>query len=397
MMSFKTTQKCCYIGYIVQAVSINFLPLLFVMFQNLYNLSYTLIGTLVFVNFITQLFVDIVSVFYIDKIGYRKSAVASQFFCTAGFILLTILPDVMPPYFGLCIGVILYSIGAGLIEVVINPIIAGLPEECEGNFVLTHSFYCWGQLSVVLATTVALKLFGDESWKLISCFWGIIPFVNGLLFIKTPITSPMAAEKRRDVKSLFKSKMFIAIVILMICAGGSELAMAQWASTFAQKALGVDKMIGDIFGPCLFAFFMGIGRLIYGIYEKRLDFRKYSTICCLLCIICYAAAAISKNPFISLSGCAMCGFAISTLWPGVVELASKVFPDGGGAMYSAVAIFGDVGCSAAPFITGIIASMKIWGENGLRAGLLSNMIYPLIFILIISRMRKKAFCNKSVT
>ena len=388
MINFKTTQKCCYIGYIVQAVSINFLPLLFVMFQNMYNLSYTLIGTLVFVNFITQLLVDIVSVFYLDKIGYRVSAVASQFFCTAGFFLLTILPEIMPPYLGLCIGVILYSIGAGLIEVVINPIIAGLPEECEGSFVLTHSFYCWGQLGVVLATTVALKIFGEGSWKLISCFWGVIPFINGLLFIKTPITPTAPSKKRRGVKSLFESRVFLAILILMICAGGSELAMAQWASTFAQKALGVDKMIGDLFGPCLFAFFMGIGRLIYGIYEKRLNFIKYSTVCCILCILCYALAAISENPFISLAGCAVCGFAISTLWPGVVELSSKVFSDGGGAMYSSIAIFGDVGCSAAPFITGIIASMKIWGESGLRIGLLSNMIYPLIFILTITRMSK---------
>ena len=388
-MNFKTTQRCCYTGYIVQAVAINFLPLLFVIFQNAYNLSYALIGTLVSVNFVTQLVVDIVSVFFLDKIGYRKSAVASQFFCAGGFVLLSFLPDIMPPYLGLCVGVMIYSAGAGLIEVVINPIIAGLPRDCGGNFVLTHSFYCWGQLSVVLATTVALRIFGEVSWKLISCLWAIIPLINGLIFIKTPMAPPIAEERRENVFSLFKNKTFIAILLLMICAGGSELAMAQWASTFAQNALGIDKMLGDLLGPCLFAFFMGIGRLVYGLYEKRMNFKLYSIATCVLCALCYALASISKNPFISLAGCALCGYAISTLWPGTVELAAKKFPDGSGAMYSAIAIFGDIGCSVAPFITGLVASMSFWGENALRAGLFVNIIYPIAFILLISGLMKK--------
>lgn len=388
-MNFKTTQRCCYIGYVVQAVAINFLPLLFVIFQNQYKLSYALIGTLVAVNFLTQLCVDIFSVFFLDKIGYRKSAVISQLSCTVGFILLAILPDIMPAYLGLCIGVIFYSVGAGLIEVVINPVIAGLPEECGKNFVLTHSFYSWGQLLVVLFTTVALRIWGVTSWKIISVFWAILPLVNGLIFLKTPISPPIPKEKRRGVRSLFKNKTFVAILILMVCAGGSELAMAQWASTFAQNALGVDKILGDIFGPCLFAFFMGIGRLIYGLYEKRMNFRLCSIFSATLCILCYILAAFSKNPFVSLAGCAFCGFAISTLWPGTVELAAKKFPEGSGAMYSAVAIFGDVGCSLAPFITGLISSMNVWGENALRAGLAVNIIYPIIFIVIITRLLKK--------
>lgn len=388
-MNFKTTQRCCYTGYIVQAVAINFLPLLFVIFQNKYNLNYALIGTLVSVNFITQLVVDIISVFFLDRIGYRKSAVASQLFCACGFILLPFLPEILPPYMGLCLAVMIYSIGAGLIEVVINPIIAGLPEECSGNFVLTHSFYSWGQLAVVLVTTVALRIFGETSWNVISCCWATIPLINGLIFIKTPMVPSVAAEKRESTVSLFKNKTFIAILLLMICAGGSELAMAQWSSTFAQNALGVDKMLGDILGPCLFAFFMGIGRLIYGLYEKRMNFKLCSTVTCALCVLCYVAAAISRNPFVSLAGCALCGYAISTLWPGTVEIAAKKFPEGSGAMYSAIAIFGDIGCSTAPFITGLIASMNIWGENALRAGLIFNIIYPIGFIIIIGRLMRR--------
>ncbi len=388
-MSYKTTQRCCYIGYLVQAMVINFAPLLFVIFQNTYGISYALIGLLIFINFLTQLAADIFSVPMLKFIGYRGSAVISQLLCTAGFILLGILPDVMNPYVGICIATIIYSIGAGLIEVVINPIIAGLPPECEGSFVLTHSFYSWGQLGVVLVTTLLLKVFGSNSWRVISAVWGIIPFLNGLVFLKTPITPPSENKKREGVQHIFKSKTFAAILILMICAGGSEVAMAQWASLFAQNALGIDKALGDLLGPCLFAFFMGMGRLIYGIYEKRMNFRLCSIASALLCILCYVAAALSKNPYISLAGCSLCGLAISILWPGTVALAANKFPEGDGAMYSAIAVFGDVGCSAAPFITGLIASMKLWGENGLRAGLAVNIVYPIIFIAIINRLIKK--------
>ena len=385
-MSFKTTQRCCYVGYIVQATVINFLPLLFVIFKNEYNLTYALLGTLVSVNFITQLFVDIVSVFFLERIGYRKSAVAANLFSAAGLALLAFLPDIMPPFLGVCIGTVLYSVGGGLIEVVINPIISGLPEECGGNFVLTHSFYSWGQLSVVLFTTIALRIFGENSWNIISLCWALIPLINGIVFIKTPIAPPVA-EKERGKISIFGNKTFLAMLILMICAGGSEIAMAQWASTFAQDALGVDKAVGDLMGPCLFAFFMGIGRLFYGINQDKINYRRFMTANCILCIICYLAAALSQNPFVSLAGCAVCGFAISTMWPGVIEFAAKNFPSGGGAMYSAIAIFGDIGCSVAPFLTGLVASMSLWGENALRVGLGINIIYPLGFIVTLMSIR----------
>lgn len=388
-MTFKTTQRCCYVGYIVQAAIINFAPLLFVIFQNTYKLSYFLIGALVFINFFTQLILDVLSMLFLDKIGYRKSAVISQICAAAGLVLLPILPEVMNPYIGLSIAVIIYSIGAGLIEVVINPIIAGLPEECSPNFVLTHSFYCWGQLSVVLLTTLALRVFGSESWRVISMLWALVPLLNGLVFIKTPISPPPAEEKRESVISLFKNKTFLALLIMMICAGGSELAMSQWASTFAQNALGVDKTIGDLMGPCLFAFFMGIGRTLYGIYESKINYKMFTAINCILCVICYSAASLSHNAYISLAGCALCGFAISTLWPGTLELASKSFPDGSGAMYGAIAIFGDVGCSVAPFLTGLVASMSVWGENALRAGLFMNVIYPILFIMVLGKLVRR--------
>lgn len=388
-MTFKTTQRCCYIGYVVQALVINFAPLLFVIFQNQYNIGYAKIGALVFITFLTQMAVDAFSMLFLDKIGYRRGVVISHFCAAAGFVMMAVLPEIMHPYTALCLSVVTYSIGAGLIEVVINPIVEGLPQDCRANLVLTHSFYCWGQLSVVLLTTLALKIFGVNSWNVIAAFWALLPLINGLVFIKTPIAPLPPKEKRERVTSLFKSKTFIALLIMMICAGGSELAMSQWASTFAQNALGVDKTVGDLMGPCLFAFFMGVGRTIYGLFENKINYKVYSIFCCVLCALCYIVAALSKNAFLSLFGCALCGFAISTLWPATVEHAARKFPDGSGAMYGAVAIFGDIGCSVAPFVTGLVASMPLWGENGLRAGLLVNIIYPIGFILLINGLVKK--------
>ena len=389
MKNYKLTKNCCYIGLIVQALAINFLPLLFVAFKNDYNLSYALIGTLVSVNFVTQICVDVFSVFFIDKIGYKPAVLTAHFCCAAGFVLLAILPEIINPFMGLCISVIIFSIGAGLVEVVVNPIMAMLPKEVGSNLVLLHSFYCWGQVGVVLLTTIALYLFGTDTWNIIAVLWAILPLINGLLFIKAPVTALCRNERREKVSSLFANKTFIAILILMICAGGSELAMAQWASAFAQNALGIDKTMGDLLGPCLFALFMGIGRLIYGLYEKRMNFKHYSALSSVLCIACYVTAALSQNPYAALAGCALCGFSISTFWPGVVELANKKFPTGGGAMFSAVAIFGDIGCSVAPFITGVIASMSVFGENAFRMGMLFNIIYPLGFIFIISTLMRK--------
>ena len=266
---------------------------------------------------------------------------------------------------------------------------ASVPDG-RGEIIFLHSFYSWGQLLTVLLTTLIIKLFGSDAWGYISLFWGAIPFCNALAFFKAPINEPEETQKRDKIVGFFKSKAFICIAVLMICAGGSELAMSQWASTFAQNALGVDKLTGDLLGPCLFAVFMGIGRTIYGVKADKLNYRLHMSISSVLCIVCYVVAAFAKNPYAALLGCAVCGYAISIMWPGVVQIAAKLFPSGSGAMYGSIAIFGDVGCSIAPFITGIIASVSVLGENSLKAGLISNIIYPLGFLLIVSKLLKKS-------
>jgi len=392
-MTYNTTRKCCYAGYFVQAVNLNFLPLLFVIFQEQFNLSYAQIGVLISLNFAVQIVVDVLSVFIVDKIGFRISAVLSQLLSALGLMLLPVLATCMDAHFiGIVIATSLYSIGAGLIEIVNNPIIATLPKEENesGNkLIILHSFYCWGQLLTVLISTVALRVFGESSWGYISVFWGLVPFINGLFFLKTPIMPPQLTEKNKNLGVLLKNKTFIIILVLMICAGGSELAMAQWASAFAQKALGVDKIVGDLLGPCLFAFFMGIGRTVHGLYGEKLNFRLNMCINCVLCALCYAAAVFSKNAYVALAGCALCGYAISIMWPGVVSLSADKVGGGSGSAYGVIAIFGDIGCSFATFVTGVIASMSIWGSNGLKAGLFVNIIFPIVFLFAFLKLTQK--------
>ena len=375
-------------GYAVQALTINFAPLLFIIFKNTYNISYALIGVLAAMNFITQMVVDIISVFFLDRVGYRKSVVMSQLFCAAGLILLPILPNIMPPYIGICIATIMYSIGAGLIEVGINPIISGIPEEYGKNIMLTHSFYSIGHLLTVLVTTAVIKIFTANSWIVIAPLWAIIPLTNGLFFLKVPINEPDIAKKRESIFPLLKNKTFLIILLMMMCAGASELTMSQWISAFAQNALGVDKFTGDLLGPCFFAFFMGAGRLSYAFFKKKINYTVFTQISCALCALCYLSAAISPNAIVALISCALCGFCVSTLWPGTVEAADEKFPKGSGAMYSAIAICGDIGGSVAPFITGLVASMSVLGDNAFKTGLGLNMVYPLILVVLVKALKK---------
>lgn len=383
-MTYQTTRKCCYAGYISQAVTINLAPLLFIIFRKTFGISYAQLGLLTLINFLTQLIVDVISAAFLDKISYRVSAVTSQLFCAVGLISLPALAQIEHHYLGLCLATVIYSIGAGLIEVVINPIMTAIPDdEGGGSLILLHSFYCWGQLAVVLITTVAIALFGESSWYIVAPCWGLLPLINAFFFVKTPIIEPIGESRQTDGKgddgdTLF-SRRFVLILVLMVCAGASEQPMAQWSSIFAQEALGVSKFIGDLLGPSLFALFMGIGRTIHGMYGKKLNFNLHVYINSLLCVLCYMAASLLKNPYAALMGCALCGYAISVMWPGIVTLAAEKFPNGGGAMYGAIAMAGDIGCSAAPYITGIVASMKVWGNNGLKAGMFVSIVYPIVY------------------
>ena len=378
----------CFIGYIVQAIVNNFLPLLFVTFQKTYSIPLTQITLLITLNFGIQLVIDMLSAGFVDKIGYRDSAIIAHVCSAAGLVLLTVLPEAFPdPFAGILIAVFIYAIGGGLIEVLISPILEACPtDNKEKAMSLLHSFYCWGHVGVVLISTLFFTLFGIENWKILAVCWAVVPAVNIILFAKAPIYSlHEEGETGLTLKQLFTRKVFWVMMLMMLCAGASEQAVSQWASTFAEQGLGVSKTIGDLAGPMSFAALMGLSRLLYGKFGDKLD--KFMRMSCLLCIAAYLCISLVPLPAVGLVGCAVCGFSVGIMWPGTFSKASAAVKGGGTALFAMLALAGDVGCSGGPTLAGFISGCF----NGeLRAGILAAIVFPVLLLIGIQLAKKLA-------
>ena len=386
--TYKTTVFACFVGYIVQAIVNNFAPLLFITFQNTYDIPLSQITLLVTINFGVQLTVDLISTLFVDKIGYRASIVLAQGFSAAGLILLTVLPEVMPPFAGILAAVIVYAIGGGIIEVLISPIMESCPtDNKEKAMSLLHSFYCWGHVGVVLISTAFFALCGIENWRYLAYAWALVPVINGFIFLKTPIAPLIAeGEKGMTLAELFKSKVFWLLVVMMVCSGASEQGVSQWVSAFAETGLGISKTAGDLAGPLTFATLMGISRAIYGKYGDKLNLEKFMSVSAVLCIFSYVLASLAPIPLLSLIGCAVCGFSVGLMWPGTFSRASATLRTGGTAMFALLALAGDLGCSAGPTLVGFVSDAV--GGN-LKAGILAAAVFPLVMVLCLVIGRKK--------
>ncbi len=385
---FRHTIAASYIGYITQAIVNNFIPLLFITFHEIYDISLEKLGLLVAVNFITQLIVDLISTKLADKVGYRVLVVAAHIFAVIGFITLTFLPDILPdPYIGLCFAIIIYAIGGGLTEVIISPIVEACPTEGKSAAMsLLHSFYCWGSVLVVLGTTLFFNFFGTENWRTAALLWAIIPLFNTFYFMLVPINTLNADGGGMKVRELLKSGTFRILALFMLCSGASELAMSQWASAFAESGLNVSKTVGDIMGPCFFAVLMGTSRVVHAKIGEKIKLETYLGASSLLCIISYLTASLSPIPVISLIGCGICGFSVGAMWPGTFSLATERCPKGGTAMFALLALAGDAGCSSGPALVGFISGAM---NDDIKLGLLSAIIFPLIFITGLLMTKKK--------
>lgn len=392
--NYKTTMYACFTGYIVQAIVNSFVPLLFVTFQKSYNIPLSKITLLITVNFVIQLIIDMLSAGFIDRIGYRASVIIAHICAVMGLGMLTFLPEIFEDHFiGIIISVVIYAIGGGLIEVLISPIIEACPtDNKESTMSLLHSFYCWGCTGVVLVSTIFFKIFGIENWKILTLILLIIPVVNIILFAKVPIYSlHEEGECGFTMRELFREKIFWILMLMMLCAGASEQAVSQWASTFAEQGLGVSKALGDLIGPMLFSVLMGISRLIYGRYGERMDldrFMRYSTI---LCIISYMCISLIRVPIIELIACGICGFSVGIMWPGTFSKASASIRRGGTVMFAMLALAGDLGCSGGPTLVGMVSSAL---DNNLRIGILSGIIFPVILIITLIIIKKVSVNNR---
>lgn len=391
--NYKKTLTACYLGFITQAIAANFAPLLFLKFHTAYHIPLGKIALISTVFYLTQLAVDIFCSFFVDRIGYRKCVVASELCAAAGLIGLAFLPDLLPsPLAGIIISVMIYAVGSGLIEVLGSPIVEACPfDHKEAAMSLLHSFYCWGSVGVILLSTAFFAVWGVDSWKWLACIWAVIPVYNIYNFATCPIEYTVEDGNGMKIGTLFQTPLFWMSIILMVCAGASELAMAQWASAYTESALGLSKTVGDLAGPCMFAVTMGISRVIYGKRGNKLDLMKFMIGSGCLCLFCYILASISDNPFLGLIGCIMCGFSVGIMWPGTISICSKRLPNGGTAMFAFLATAGDLGGAFGP---GLVGNITQSANNDLKKGMLAGCIFPLVLIISLLLLKSR-YGNKN--
>ena len=386
--NYNVTILSCFAAYIVQAVVNNFVPLLFVTLQDSYSIPLSQITLLVTINFGVQLLTDFAATGFVDKIGYRVSIVLAHICSAAGLLLLPILPELMDPFAGILVAVIVYAIGGGLLEVLVSPIMESCPtDNKEAAMSLLHSFYCWGHVGVVLISTLFFHLAGIQNWKLLSCIWAIIPIINGVIFTQAPI-APLIAEGETGMTmgELFKNKIFWLLMLMMVCSGASEQAVSQWASAFAEQGLGISKTAGDLAGPMAFAVFMGSARAFYGKFGEKLDLDRFMKGSLVLCVVSYLLISLSPLPVLSLIGCAVCGLSVGILWPGTFSKAAVSLRRGGTAMFALLALAGDLGCSSGPSLVGFVADNA--GGN-LKIGILTAIVFPIVLLLCLCKREKK--------
>lgn len=386
--NYRRTLTACYLGFITQAITANFAPLLFLKFHGDYAISLGKIALIPTVFFLTQLLVDVFCAYFVDAIGYRRSVIVSELASGLGLIGLAFLPELLPdPFLGILLCAMIYAVGSGLIEVLVSPIVEACPFENKASVMsLLHSFYCWGSLGVILLSTLFFALVGIEHWKWLACLWALLPLLNIFNFAVCPIEHLTEEGKGMSVGGLFRVPVFWLAILLMVCAGASELAMAQWASAFAEAALGLSKTVGDLAGPCLFAVTMGICRVFYGKYGSKIDLGRFMIASGLLCLCCYLLAGLSSSALLSMLGCVLCGFSVGIMWPGTISLISPRLPAGGTALFALLAMAGDLGGAFGPGLVGAVTQRA--GDN-LQAGMLAGCLFPAVLVLTLFRLLRR--------
>ena len=378
--SYDCTMRACFTGYIVQAIVNNFVPLLFLTFQRTYHIPLQQITLLVTFNFGIQLLTDLLSIAFVDRMGYRASMVLAHILSALGLICLTVLPERMGhPFAGILISVIVYAVGGGLLEVLVSPVVEACPStHKEKAMSMLHSFYCWGHVGVVLFSSIFFKLAGIENWKLLAVLWAVIPILNALVFTRVPIAPVLPeGEEGMTIGTLFQNRTFWLLFVMMICAGASEQSVSQWASLFAEKGLGISKTAGDLAGPMAFAVLMGASRAFYGNYGEKINLDRFMAVSSVLCILSYLCLVFMPVPVLSLAGCALCGLSVGIMWPGTFSRASKALPAGGTALCALLALGGDIGCSGGPSLVGMVSGMC---KGNLKIGILAALIFPVLLL-----------------
>ena len=385
---YRRTQLACYLAFVTQAICANFVPLLFLTFHHAYQISFGQLALISTCFFFTQLVVDFICAAVVDRLGYRPCIIAAEVTSGLGLAGLAFLPDLFPsPFAGILVCVVIYAVGSGLTEVLASPIIEACPfENKEGMMSLLHSFYCWGSVGVILGSTLFFAWFGIDNWRVLAVLWAVVPLYNIFNFATCPIEPLVAKGRSMTMGQLCRTGSFWIFIVLMVCAGASELAMAQWASAFTEAALHVSKAAGDLAGPCGFAVCMGASRLLYGKFGEKVDLTVFMAASGVLCLGCYLLAGLAGLPVLGLVGCALCGFSVGIMWPGSISISSRILPAGGTAMFALLALAGDLGGALGPAIIGNVSQNA---GNNLQAGMLAGVGFPVVLVLCVFMVRRR--------
>lgn len=405
----KRIKLACYTTNISMALVANLSPLLFLTFRSLYGISYSLLGLLVLINYVTQLSVDLVFSFFSHKFNIPKTVKLTPILAVVGIIVYAVWPFVFKDsvYSGLVIGTVIFSASGGLAEVLISPIIASLPsKDPDREMSRLHSVYAWGVVFVVIFASLFLLLFGKENWQWLALISMLIPLTSFLLFSKADVPKMETPEKTSGALKMLKNKSLWLCVTAILLGGASECTMAQWSSGYLEQALGIPKVWGDVFGVALFAVMLGLARTLYAKFGKNIG--KVLFFSAIGTTVCYLAAAISDISAIGLLACALTGFTTGMLWPGCLIVSSERFPNSGVFIFAMMAAGGDLGASVGPQLIGVITDAVISHPNaaglasnlmlsteqlGMKLGMLSGMLFPLCAIPLyfhIMRSGKKS-------
>jgi len=387
--NYQRTLKACYLGFITQAIAANFAPLLFLKFHADYGIPLGRIALISTAFYFTQLVVDVLCARFVDKIGYRRSVVASEVASVLGLVGLAFVPDLCAdPFAGIIACVIVYAVGSGLIEVLCSPIVEACPfDQKESVMSLLHSFYCWGSVGVILLSSLFFTAFGIGSWRILACAWALIPLYNIFNFATCPIEHLTEDGRGMTIGQLFRKPLFWVAILLMVCAGASEMSMAQWASAYTEAALGFSKSVGDLIGPCMFAVTMGVSRVIYGKYGAKITLNRYMIASGILCLCCYLLSSLSSSPVLGLIGCIFCGFSVGIMWPGTISITSPRLPQGGTALFAFLAMAGDLGGAFGPSLVGAVSQQA---GDSLQSGMLAGSVFPLVLIVSLLLLGRSA-------
>lgn len=390
---YRWTITATYIGNLVGALVVNLSPLLFVTFMETYALTYEQMGFLVLVNFVTQIASDLIHSHLVDRYGVRPFITSGHALVVAGFILLGLAPFIRPdnPYPFMVLATVVFSYGGGILELLLSAIVAAIPSQEKARAMsLLHSFYAWGFIFVVLVTTAGLALFTPQRWYYLPLLWSLVPLFNFFLFLRVPLAPMVEHHERIRFRALLSSPFFILMILTITLGGATEVTMSQWASTFAEKSLGLSKEVGDLTGVLMFALFLGIGRHLFAQRGKEEHIWHVMFFGSILSLASYLTVSISPYPVVSLIACILSGLGVSLLWPGSIVLSHRAFPHASAGMFALLAAAGDTGAGVGPFIVGLVSEANIEQGSGaaLKSGFLAGALYPLALIMILLLVKR---------